>query len=158
RSGFFGPGGDAAARALGESSFAAKAPRSPGRDRWNAAPRPAPPLTVVLATTLRAAASIDATPYSTGSRHRKRGPSAVPSEPMAERARPSPDHCCASKQAPKDAARDPVCGMSVRAESPHRTVHEGKAYLFCGARCREKFEADPQHYLHPPAAEPERAV
>ncbi len=48
--------------------------------------------------------------------------------------------------------------MSVRAESPHRTVHEGKAYLFCGARCREKFEADPQRYLHPPAAEPERAV
>jgi len=46
-------------------------------------------------------------------------------------------------------ARDPVCGMSVKPESPHRTDHRGKTYLFCGAGCRTKFEADPERYLTP---------
>ena len=48
-------------------------------------------------------------------------------------------------------ARDPVCGMSVdRAAAKNRLTHEGTEYFFCGARCREKFAADPARYLAPP--------
>ena len=43
--------------------------------------------------------------------------------------------------------RDPVCGMSVREDSPHRAELNGKAFLFCSARCREKFVAEPDRYL-----------
>ena len=52
--------------------------------------------------------------------------------------------------------RDPVCGMSVDpAASPHRAEHAGHSYHFCGARCRERFAADPARYLTPaPAAPP----
>ncbi|MFZ3236694.1 MAG: HAD-IC family P-type ATPase, partial [Stellaceae bacterium] len=52
--------------------------------------------------------------------------------------------------------RDPVCGMSVdSAASPHRAEHAGHTYHFCGARCRERFAADPARYLTPaPAAPP----
>jgi Cu+-exporting ATPase len=46
--------------------------------------------------------------------------------------------------------RDPVCGMTVDpAKTPHHAHHEGKAYHFCAARCREKFIADPEKYLAP---------
>jgi Cu+-exporting ATPase len=43
--------------------------------------------------------------------------------------------------------RDPVCGMKVRPESPHRVTMRDRELGFCGARCREKFEADPDRYL-----------
>jgi Cu+-exporting ATPase len=46
--------------------------------------------------------------------------------------------------------RDPVCGMKVKPDGPHHHEHEGTVYRFCAARCREKFIADPDHYLHPP--------
>jgi Cu+-exporting ATPase len=47
-----------------------------------------------------------------------------------------------------DPARDPVCGMSVDpATSPHRHTLGDRTYSFCGARCREKFAADPDKYL-----------
>ncbi|WP_108446341.1 heavy metal translocating P-type ATPase [Halomonas denitrificans] len=43
---------------------------------------------------------------------------------------------------------DPVCGMKV---DPHRTEHRashgGKTWYFCSARCRHKFEGDPDAYL-----------
>jgi Cu+-exporting ATPase len=42
---------------------------------------------------------------------------------------------------------DPVCGMSVSAQSPHRYVHRGVAYGFCCAGCLAKFSADPERYL-----------
>ncbi|RME28838.1 MAG: YHS domain-containing protein, partial [Deltaproteobacteria bacterium] len=42
---------------------------------------------------------------------------------------------------------DPVCGMTVHEDSPHRAEHGGRQYRFCCARCREKFLADPQKYL-----------
>src|SRR5690606_18383582 len=54
--------------------------------------------------------------------------------------------CCASKAA-DPALKDPVCGMSVTAESRHRHEHEGQTYYFCNPRCREKFAADPDKYL-----------
>jgi len=53
-------------------------------------------------------------------------------------------------------ATDPVCGMPVDpARTPHHATHAGSDYHFCSARCREKFEADPAHYLSPkPVAAP----
>jgi Cu+-exporting ATPase len=46
--------------------------------------------------------------------------------------------------------RDPVCSMMVDpARKPHKCIHQGKTIYFCAAKCREKFEADPQKYLEP---------
>jgi Cu+-exporting ATPase len=52
-----------------------------------------------------------------------------------------------------DPAKDPVCGMTPRPDTPHRVLHEGQLWLFCGARCAERFRADPHRFLHPEAAE-----
>ncbi|HET7611747.1 MAG TPA: heavy metal translocating P-type ATPase [Rhodanobacteraceae bacterium] len=47
-------------------------------------------------------------------------------------------------------AIDPVCGMTVDPHtSKHRVVHDGHAYHFCSAHCREKFVAAPERYLTP---------
>ncbi|MDA8122848.1 MAG: heavy metal translocating P-type ATPase [Deltaproteobacteria bacterium] len=43
--------------------------------------------------------------------------------------------------------KDPVCGMTVGPESPHRLVHDGVAYAFCAAHCLEKFRQFPDRYL-----------
>ena len=43
--------------------------------------------------------------------------------------------------------RDPVCGMQVEEESAAgRSEHEGRAYYFCSAGCKEKFDEAPQRY------------
>ena len=47
---------------------------------------------------------------------------------------------------------DPVCGMSVGADGPHRHEHGGETYRFCSARCLEKFRAEPRRYLEPSPA------
>ncbi len=44
---------------------------------------------------------------------------------------------------------DPVCGMTVKADSPHHAVHAGADYRFCSAGCRTRFVADPDRYLKP---------
>ncbi|WP_374468918.1 heavy metal translocating P-type ATPase [Phenylobacterium sp.] len=52
------------------------------------------------------------------------------------------------------AVKDPVCGMTVDPhKTPYRAEHAGHPYYFCSAGCRTKFEADPQRYLSPQAAE-----
>jgi Cu+-exporting ATPase len=57
-----------------------------------------------------------------------------------------------------EAFRDPVCGMTVRADSPLRFEHGGQSFRFCGPRCLERFRADPAAFLAahahdaPPAA------
>jgi P-type Cu+ transporter len=44
--------------------------------------------------------------------------------------------------------RDPICGMSVDpATTPHHAEHAGQRYFFCGARCRDRFTAEPDRYL-----------
>ena len=59
--------------------------------------------------------------------------------------------------------RDPVCGMSVRADSPHRSSYAGREFRFCSAGCKAKFEREPERYLaepgaaHPPREEPAAA-
>src|SRR5688500_20188732 len=53
-----------------------------------------------------------------------------------------------SSPSPVDSvAKDPVCGMTVRPDSPHRLEHAGHLYLFCSAGCLAKFQADPGRYL-----------
>jgi len=56
----------------------------------------------------------------------------------------SPSH--AHAQAP-DASTDPVCGMTVGADTPHHVTHDGTEYCFCSASCAAKFQADPGKYL-----------
>ncbi|MFA6972043.1 MAG: heavy metal translocating P-type ATPase [Gallionella sp.] len=46
-------------------------------------------------------------------------------------------------------ATDPVCGMTVSADSQHRLVDGGQTYLFCSAKCLAKFSAAPDKYLNP---------
>jgi P-type Cu+ transporter len=56
------------------------------------------------------------------------------------------------EHASNDRAGDPVCGMKVDpAVTPHHASHDGAEYHFCGARCRERFIADPMKYLTPHA-------
>jgi Cu+-exporting ATPase len=44
---------------------------------------------------------------------------------------------------------DPVCGMKVNTATAKggSHVHDGTTYWFCGPRCRERFAADPLHWL-----------
>ena len=42
---------------------------------------------------------------------------------------------------------DPVCGMTVNPQSPHRYEYGGTEYFFCAAGCLQKFRADPERYL-----------
>jgi Cu+-exporting ATPase len=46
-----------------------------------------------------------------------------------------------------DSQIDPVCGMTVSAQSAHRAEHAGKHYAFCCAGCRAKFVSDPARYV-----------
>lgn len=51
--------------------------------------------------------------------------------------------------------KDPVCGMTVDpTTTPHHATHDGHDYHFCGARCRERFIAEPGKYLGPKEPEP----
>jgi Cu+-exporting ATPase len=46
-----------------------------------------------------------------------------------------------------DTNKDPVCGMTVKPDTPLRHVHDGKTYLFCNPKCLTKFTANPEKYL-----------
>src|SRR6516162_4396527 len=60
-------------------------------------------------------------------------------EPLTRHHRHAPE--------PPADARDPVCGMTVDpARAKHRAEHAGRSYVFCSARCEEKFTADPARY------------
>jgi Cu+-exporting ATPase len=56
--------------------------------------------------------------------------------------------CCAGKPSTPAAAEDidAVCGMTVKADSPHHSQHGGHDYRFCSSGCREKFDANPARY------------
>ena len=43
--------------------------------------------------------------------------------------------------------KDPVCGMTPKADTPHRHEHDGEEFRFCSAGCRTKFIDDPDKYL-----------
>jgi len=46
---------------------------------------------------------------------------------------------------------DPVCGMTVTADQGYGKMHQGILYRFCSRNCLDKFEADPEKYVHPAA-------
>lgn len=47
-----------------------------------------------------------------------------------------------------DWAHDPVCGMRVDAwRATQRAEHGGQAFVFCSARCRQRFLDDPERYV-----------
>ncbi len=48
-----------------------------------------------------------------------------------------------------DPLTDPVCGMTVKPESPHRSDLAGTVYRFCSSHCKAKFDAEPARYVHP---------
>jgi P-type Cu+ transporter len=43
--------------------------------------------------------------------------------------------------------KDPVCGMTVTAQSPHHSEHMGHSFLFCSIKCKAKFDASPMQYM-----------
>ncbi|MEJ5992393.1 heavy metal translocating P-type ATPase [Ramlibacter sp. PS3R-8] len=45
--------------------------------------------------------------------------------------------------------KDPVCGMTVPADSVHHSQYEGLPYHFCSAGCKKKFDVEPLRYLAP---------
>ncbi len=45
---------------------------------------------------------------------------------------------------------DPVCGMTVKPESPHHYQYHDAEYRFCSAKCLTKFQASPESYLKKP--------
>ena len=45
---------------------------------------------------------------------------------------------------------DPVCGMTVKPDSPRRFDYQDRTYLFCSDGCLAKFRADPEKYLKNP--------
>ena len=55
--------------------------------------------------------------------------------------------------------KDVVCGMSVPLDSPHRHEYQGRKFVFCCARCRERFAANPDAFLNhaPQAGDPSGA-
>ncbi len=79
-----------------------------------------------------------------------------------------PHHEHSPRRGPHDAPapdevtlKDPVCGMTVTAQAPHRHAHEGTTYYFCGDKCRAKLAAEPRKYFAPetpPASGPAPAA
>ncbi|WP_398470338.1 heavy metal translocating P-type ATPase [Tardiphaga sp.] len=65
------------------------------------------------------------------------------------------ESCCshgdhASAPAAPEKVLDVVCGMTVDpATAKQRFSYKGQEYFFCGARCRERFSADPESFLRP---------
>jgi P-type Cu+ transporter len=51
-------------------------------------------------------------------------------------------------------SRDPVCGMTVAPDTPHRAEHQGRTYLFCSGGCLDRFRSDPQRFLSPEPPRP----
>jgi Cu+-exporting ATPase len=49
---------------------------------------------------------------------------------------------------------DPVCGMTVGSDTPHKASHDGKHYFFCSAHCVQKFEKNPEAFLGDAPKEP----
>ncbi len=44
--------------------------------------------------------------------------------------------------------RDPVCGMTVKPNTPYQSSYAETRYGFCSTTCQRKFDADPKLYTH----------
>jgi Cu+-exporting ATPase len=44
--------------------------------------------------------------------------------------------------------KDPVCGMDIEAaNAAGHSEHKGTTYHFCGSKCKEKFDQNPEQYV-----------
>jgi Cu+-exporting ATPase len=80
--------------------------------------------------------------------------------PTEADSRPPVGNAMQEHRANPQAVRDPVCGMIVDpATARHRAEHADKRYYFCGARCLERFTAEPERFAEaaPPRAMPAAA-
>jgi Cu+-exporting ATPase len=51
--------------------------------------------------------------------------------------------------------KDPVCGMDVEpTNAAGHSEHQGHTYYFCGSKCKEKFDHNPEEYLGKAGASP----
>ncbi|HET6279834.1 MAG TPA: heavy metal translocating P-type ATPase [Polyangia bacterium] len=50
--------------------------------------------------------------------------------------------------------RDPVCGMTVDANTPLRTIYQGQTFVFCNPHCLQRFQQAPGNYLASKPAQP----
>ncbi|MBI5920687.1 MAG: heavy metal translocating P-type ATPase [Betaproteobacteria bacterium] len=48
-----------------------------------------------------------------------------------------------------DPFRDPVCGMTVAPDKDIASNYQGRRYVFCSAKCKTKFDMEPERYLQP---------
>jgi Cu+-exporting ATPase len=70
-----------------------------------------------------------------------------------------PGHSGQDQHDAPERVADPVCGMMVDpAAARHRATHDGREYFFCGARCRERFVAEPERFLAPKVTNPPAEV
>lgn len=46
-------------------------------------------------------------------------------------------------------AKDPICGISLDTNSPFKSAHAGRIYVFCCRTCKAKFDKDPGRYAGP---------
>ena len=44
--------------------------------------------------------------------------------------------------------KDVVCGMEISTDTAFQTIKNDETYYFCSTNCQEKFEEDPQKYMH----------
>lgn len=53
-----------------------------------------------------------------------------------------------SSSSAKDAAKDPICGMSVdSAKAKWVSDYQGTSYYFCGKGCKETFDKNPAGHI-----------
>ena len=78
---------------------------------------------------------------------KKSAPKAEPIRSRERAAHRAHDHTSTGRTEASHEAVDPVCGMTVEIESPHRATHAGRSFRFCSNECRGKFEHDPERYL-----------
>jgi Cu+-exporting ATPase len=78
------------------------------------------------------------------------------SEVCLQKFNKDPQHF-AGEVARAEKVEDPVCGMLVQPDSPHRFTYNGRDFVFCSPRCLELFQSQPERYLQPAAVKTEKA-
>lgn len=53
-------------------------------------------------------------------------------------------------------AKDLICGMTVDADSPHKSTHLGRTYDFCSSTCKAKFDDEVGPYVAPAVGDKDR--
>lgn len=65
------------------------------------------------------------------------------------------EHMSGTTHPAPNTVRDPVCGMYVEpAKARGSSEYNGQRYYFCGPRCAERFQAEPERYLASQPANP----